>query len=61
MHDYKFHGYWGLIDASSRFEWSIMGELGGRGEVSCLIKSEYVDAFNQRYNIEDLEDFAETF
>lgn len=62
VHDYKFHGYWGLItDARLDQNGHLWLNSGGRGEVSCLIKSEYVDAFYQRYNIEDLEDFAGTY
>lgn len=61
-HDYEFRGYWGLLtDAKLGQNGNLWLNSGGRGEVSCLIKSELVDAFYTRYHIDDVEDFAGTY
>ena len=59
QHDYQFHGYWGLLtDARLGNNGDLWLNSGGRGNVSCLIQVDDVDAFYQRYNIDDIEDFA---
>ncbi|MFL9597777.1 hypothetical protein [Aeromonas veronii] len=61
-HDNQFHGYWGLItDARIGNNGNLWLNSGGRGNVSCLIRAENVDAFYQRYHIDDVEDFAGTY
>lgn len=58
-HDNQFHGYWGLItDARMGKNGVLWLNSGGRGNVSCLIGDDNVNAFYQRYNIDDVEDFA---
>ncbi|EOX3463617.1 hypothetical protein ACPFUY_003637 [Vibrio cholerae] len=59
QHDYQFHGYWGLLaDARLGNNGNLWLNSGGRGNISCLIRAENVDAFYQRHNIDDVEDFA---
>lgn len=61
-HDAEFHGYWGLItDARLDQNDNLWLNSGGRGDLSCLIKAQYVDEFYKKYRVEDLEDFAGTY
>ncbi|PSV14620.1 hypothetical protein [Photobacterium kishitanii] len=62
QHDYQFHGYWGLLaDARLGNNGNLWLNSGGQGNISCLIQNDDVDAFYQRYNIDDIEDFAGTY
>lgn len=62
QHDFKFHGYWGLLsDAQLGNNGNLWLNSGGRGNISCLIQARNVETFFQRYNITDIEDFAGTY
>lgn len=62
QHDHQFHGYWGLLtDARLDVHGNLWLNSGGRGNISCLIHAQDVDTFYQRYNIDDVEDFAGTY
>lgn len=59
IHDEELHGYWGMLtDARLGGEGSLWLNSGGIGEVSCVIPSEMVDAFYERYKLKDEEDLA---
>ena len=55
----KPHGYWGMLtDARLSSEGALWLNSGRHADISCVIRSEIVDEFFERYNLEDEEDLA---
>jgi hypothetical protein len=61
-HTNKYHGFWGMIsDAKYTKDGTLWINSGGRLSVSICISQGLIGSLFERYNIEDVEDFAGTY
>ncbi|WP_141715362.1 hypothetical protein [Burkholderia ubonensis] len=57
----QYRGYWGYITDGARggeARDALWLNSGGRQDVSVLVQAEFVDELYERFNLEDVEDFA---